>query len=189
MGRKISDVFYLSIIYGGLIMAGLKKPEACKCGSNELKREYHPECWVCIKCENVVVSRGKKPQTGTCTVCGAKKEDGIPFKPGKNLCMEHYNEYMRDWNKENHEEVSKRKKEYYSENRERIRARSNAYWQSSVETFMSELLGRCKKSAVKNMSGKKRKNPMKFDLDKEYLLGLHKQQDGKCAITNAKMEH
>jgi len=170
-------------------MAGLSKPQKCRCGSDELKREFHPERWICVKCQNVVVARGTKPQTGICTKCGAKKEDGVGFKQRKNLCIDCYNEYMKDWNNKNRGTILEKKKEYYKKNQKRIRARANDYWQSCPEHFISELLNRTKKMSRRRINGKDRETLHPFDIDKTFLVGLWDKQDGYCALSGLKMEH
>jgi hypothetical protein len=168
-------------------MAGLKKPEICLvCQSKELHRELHPERWVCAV-GHVVVSRSPKPQTGICRGCGRAKSDEVPFKDGKNQCMDCYNEYMRNWGDKNHEARCQYKRDYYAENKTEIRAKSNAYWQGSVEAFISDLWRRSKRVAWERFGKKNR--VLSFEITKEYLLDLYKQQNGICPLSKLRMKH
>ena len=171
----------------GDIMGNLKKPEKCKCGSTNIHKECHPERWVCSTCDAVIVSRGKKPQTGICTNCGVKKSSNVSFKPGKNLCMKCYREYMNVWYQENHERQKQRKREYYNKNKKEIRKKMNEFNQSSVETFMAELIHRCQALSKRKIGGGDRK--IEMNITKDYLLSLYNSQNGKCAITKMKMDH
>jgi len=170
-------------------MASLKKPKSCECGSTEINHEYHPERWVCAKCGKVLAARGSKPHTGICRVCGAKKSDGVPFKPGKNLCMAHYREYMDRWYKENHEAHSKQKREYYRKNRKKLRKRANAYYQSTAEIFINGLVRGARTCSKQRLSGKKRATPLEFDIVTKQVIALYNAQNGLCAISRLPLKH
>lgn len=167
-------------------MAGLKKPEKCDCGSVVLHREWQPERWCCEK-GHIVISRNSRPQTGVCTKCGRIKSDEVPFKPGKNQCMDCYNQYMSDWNVTNKEVISKKKKEYYSKNKKHIREKSNAYWQGGWEQYLSDRFHSAQRAAKKRFDGRLRN--LDFIINREFLFDLVKRQDYKCAITGMSMVH
>ena len=167
-------------------MAGLKKPEKCDCGSTILHREWQPEKWCCEN-GHIVISRNSKPQTGICIKCGRKKSDQVLFKPGKNSCMDCYNQYMKDWNIINKEVISKKKSEYYIKNKKYIRERSNAYWQSGWEQYLSDRFHGTQKSAKRRFDGRVR--DLEITIDREFLFELIKKQNYKCAITDITMIH
>ena len=168
-------------------MAGLKKPVNCKCGSKLLHREYNPERWVCDNCSAIVRSRQKKPDANSCRECDTLR-GSKPFKKGKNLCMGCYNELMRKYNHDNRERILQQKKDYYAKNKERIRERSNSYWQGSPETFISDLFRKTKKTAKRRIGAKKDRN-LVVEIDRDFLIRMYHDQDGKCALSKLPMEH
>lgn len=166
-------------------MASLKKPNPCPCGGAILHL-FGPERWEC-SCGAVLAKRPKKRPLGICK-CGAKKEDK-PFKTSKNMCMDCYNAYMRDWNVKTNTERVAYKKRYYAENRDRIRSRANAYYQSSIEAHLLTMVSRYRSNSRMTMSGKRRKTPLEFNLTKDDILGLWTKQSGLCAISGVPMDH
>jgi len=167
-------------------MAGLKKPEKCECGSTTLHREWQPEKWCCEN-GHIVVSRNSKPQTGICTKCCREKSEQVEFKPGKNLCMDCYNQYMKDWNNSKLDERKQYKRSYYVKNRIRLRKQMNDYWQGGWEQYLSDRFHGTQKTAKKRFDGGTRN--LDFTISREFLFELAKKQDYKCAITGVPMVH
>jgi hypothetical protein len=170
-------------------MAGLKKPEQCNiCDSRDLHREFHPERWVCNN-NHIIIARLPKAITGICHNCKRTKSAEVPFKDGKNSCLECYNKYMIEWYSTNHDREKAKKRGYYKKNRIILRGKSDAYWQSTPERFIACLMRRCTVCAVKKMSGEVRKVPFVCTICRQDLLDLWVKQGGKCAITGLLMDY
>lgn len=167
-------------------MASLEKPEKCPdCGSVELRREKSPERWVCV-CGKVVVSRRPKPITGVCRDCGRSREEAS-FNQHGNICKDCRKKYNKSYVAENRDKVNVQKRQGYAENRVERRAKANAYWQGSVEAFISDLFRRTKRCSWERFGKKNRVLP--FEITKEFLLDLYKQQNGICPLSKLQMKH
>lgn len=120
-----------------------------------------------------------------CRVCQISSSQ-VAFHHGKNLCRQHYNEYMAKWKKDNAVHL----KEYRSTPKFKTkRAASVAKaQQKSPEAFLKYLY-----NTITRPSNKKtrRVNSVCLDVKITYkdLLALYKEQGGHCALMKIDMTH
>lgn len=132
------------------------------------------------------MSRGIKPQTGICRVCG-KSQNEVPFRKHGNICLACFSEYNKQYCQRNRSKLKSNKRRYYATNKDTLRKKANAYWQGSPEAFLSDAFHRAKESAARRFGSRAR--TLSFELTREYLIELYHQQKGLCALSGIPMEH
>lgn len=177
-------------------MAGLKKPDACPCGSTDLQRQFGPERWVCLICAKVVRTRQSKPDQNSCRDCGAAR-GSKPFKPGKNQCLECARKAHQEWTKQNIDHLKQYRSQPDFKAKRRVAVRK-AY-QRSPEAFLRYLMHHITKQSSYKIKpngrpGRLRKGGssgllLPVEIDLPFLLGLWESQRGRCALSRLKMSH
>jgi hypothetical protein len=119
-------------------------------------------------------------------------------------------EYQRQWAEKNKERLREYRQEYYKKNKERCDGhkakwlannpdkrkaileknaiKKKANLESSPEAFFGKVLRRIEDKHKRCHKAAKEKY-QQFDLTVEYLVQLWENQEGKCALSNKKMEH
>lgn len=96
-------------------MASLKKPVSCSCGSIDIRKEWKPERWICNICSTTISERGQRNDTSVCCECGAKRDD-VPFRKGKNTCLECYRKYAKEYRDKNRDKIKLKRDEWVKNN-------------------------------------------------------------------------
>jgi len=152
-------------------MVSLKKPETCTCGGTKLKRMMAPERWVCQDCDIVVAERPSRRAVVACSKCGASPEEK-PFRKDRHMCLDCFNDYMRDWRERNPDWNSD------PDYRRRRNESAKKSVRRSPEAFLQHLWTRASRG-----------NAHFFTLRQDELFDLYKRQNGRCALTGLPLVH
>jgi len=149
---------------------------------------------VCINC-SVEKDIDLFPKTGRlCKECKARKlreyrASDPNYKEKRKAYREKNKGKIKKQKKDSYnrhaDKVKKHNNDYYHKNAEKCRERQRKY-QEKVETAnMESWLTKC----MKHARSADKKYDRAFDLDIEFLLGLFKSQNGRCAISNVPLKH
>lgn len=173
-------------------MASLRKPESCSsCPSRILLRKFKPERWECLSCHTVVASRPQRNDPNICRGCGAKRGTK-PFHGKKNQCNDCYNEYLRNWRKNNPEKW----RAWKSTHRKALQRNVRRAIQKTHKSFLTYLMSNLTKVSRKHktrsyrtLSPKRLAILSDVQIDRNFLLALYDQQHGCCALSRLPMTH
>jgi len=167
-------------------MASLLKPNQClKCDNKEnFIHLRKPERWACGNCDEVIVQRPGRGESGVCRDCGAKKEDGVQFKKNKNQCMECYAIYQNKYREKRKDDLNSNKRRWYADNQKELRIRARDYVQQSPERFLIDLARRTRHTAQK-----RKKEKAEYNIEHKDLQEIYDSKNGLCNITGLKMKH
>ncbi len=149
-----------------------------------------PERWVCSGCENVVASRPARIK-GQCRRCPAK-EGEKPFKKGKNLCIDCFNEEMREWRVTSEKWQEKKKDPVFLSKRHTAVKKSVQRSPHAFVRYLTRMLTRGHRyTRINERSDKRKVNPVCLDVQitPEFTMSLWESQKGKCALTGLPMTH
>ena len=138
-----------------------------------------------------------------CRECGRPESKDLEFKPNANICKPCNIEYMKEYRRINRKRISRQVRDWKDKNREQYRASCRTHYatadgkkkhrgrvEKTPRTWLSHILSmirsRCKKPGPHDA----KKGPKRdFDLDLDFLMRLHGDQDGCCALSGLPMVH
>lgn len=170
-------------------MASLKKPVSCECGSINFRKDIRPERWTCIHCDKVCAERPTRNDPTKCRDCGCER-GSKPFKKGKNLCLDCNSKYNSDYRAENRDVINAQQKEWQEKNKERYRKQVRENAEKNMSNWLRCRMGSIRRVRLQMKNGTQRAtNSARLDIqiDHAFLIGLYKQQSGKCVITGLVM--